>query len=74
MIDKKQITKEMTIREIMGRYPETFSVFVNYGLHCIGCPIAQSETIEQAAKVHNIDLEKFIRDLNNSIKKTSADF
>ena len=70
MKEEKKITKEMTISEVVQKYPKTFSVFINYGLHCIGCPMAvgeSSETIEEAAKVHHIDLKKFLKDLN---KKT----
>jgi len=65
----QKITKEMTIGEVLRKYPETLPLFLNLGLHCISCPIAQGETIEQAAKAHNIDLDKFLQDLNKTIKK-----
>lgn len=69
MTEKTKITKEMTIGEIIRKYPKTVFLFIDYGLHCVGCPIAQDETIEQAAKVHRIDLKKFLEDLNKTIKK-----
>lgn len=69
MAEKLIITKEMTIGEVIRKYPKTVFLFIDYGLHCVGCPIAQDETIEQAAKVHRIDLEKFLEDLNRTIKK-----
>lgn len=69
MVEKSKITKEMTIGEVIRKYPKTVFLFIDYGLHCVGCPIAQDETIEQAAKVHRIDLEKFLKDLNEIIKK-----
>ena len=72
-MDKEyKITKEMTIGEVIRKYPKTVFLFIDYGLHCVGCPIAQDETIEEAAKVHRIDLEKFLEDLNKTIKKTST--
>ena len=64
-----KITKEMTIGEVIRKYPKTVFLFIDYGLHCVGCPIAKDETIEQAAKVHRIDLEKFLEDLNKAIQK-----
>jgi len=64
------VTKEMTISEVVQKYPKTFFVFLDYGLHCIGCPSALAETIEEAAKVHRIDLKKFLKDLNQAAKKT----
>ena len=59
-----KITKEMTIGEVVQKYPKTTFVFIDYGLHCIGCPSALAETVETATKVHHIDLKKFLRDLN----------
>jgi hybrid cluster-associated redox disulfide protein len=62
-----KITKEMEISEVIRKHPETVSVFLSYGLHCIGCPMAageSSETIEQASDVHRIDLEKFLKEIN----------
>jgi len=65
---KAKITKEMTIGEVIKKYPKTVFVFIDYGLHCVGCPMAQPETIEEAAKLHRIDLKKFLKDLNKTIK------
>lgn len=68
MVEKAKITKEMTIRETIQKYPKTVFVFIDYGLHCVGCPLAQNETIEEAAKLHRIDLQRFLEDLNKAIK------
>lgn len=62
-----KITKEMTIGEVIKKYPKTTFVFIDYGLHCVGCSIAQGETIEEAAKLHQIDLKKFLKDLNQKV-------
>lgn len=69
MKKKPKITKEMTIGEVMGKYPKTAFVFIDYGLHCVGCPMAQPETIKEAAKLHRIGLKKFLKDLNKVVKK-----
>lgn len=66
-----KITKGMKISEVVQKYPETVSVFLDYGLHCIGCPMAAgegSETIEQASDVHRINLKKFLEELNEKAK------
>jgi len=62
----ESITKEMTIAEALKKYPKTAFVFIDYNLHCIGCPMSAPETIEEAAKVHNLDLKKFLADLNRA--------
>ena len=66
---QRTIGKEMTISEVMQNHPKTVFVFLDYGLHCVGCPAAGPETIEEAVKVHNIDLKKFLKDLNGAAKK-----
>jgi len=61
------ITKDMSIMEIVQRYPETVPVFMRHGLHCLGCAIAQFETLEQGVVAHGMDLEALLADLNASI-------
>jgi hybrid cluster-associated redox disulfide protein len=63
------IKKEMLISEVVKNYPETTPLFLDYGLHCVGCSFAKDETIEEAAKVHQLNLEKFLKDLNKIIEK-----
>lgn len=62
----RRITKEMAIAEAVKKYPKTTFVFMDYGLHCLGCPMASAETIEQAAKLHQLDLDKLLKDLNKA--------
>ncbi len=65
----KKITKEMSLSEVIQKYPETFDVFSDHGLHCVGCAVAQFENIEQGAIAHGIDVDKLIGDLNKAVKK-----
>jgi hybrid cluster-associated redox disulfide protein len=62
----RRITKEMRISEVIKKYPKTIFVFLDCDLHCIGCPAAQDETIEEAAKIHLLDLNKLLSDLNKA--------
>jgi hybrid cluster-associated redox disulfide protein len=64
MVKKAKITPKMTIRETMQKRPGSVFVFMDYGLHCISCPLAQDETLEEAVKVHRLDLGKLLKDLN----------
>ena len=66
-IDEK-ITKDMLIGEVIGKYPETIKVFHSHGFGCIGCVIADFETIEEGAEAHGMDVEGLIKDLNEAIK------
>ena len=64
----QKITKEMTIGEVIKKYPKAIFVFMDYGLHCVGCPMAQNDTIEGAAQIHQLDLDKLLKDLNKVAK------
>jgi hybrid cluster-associated redox disulfide protein len=65
----KKITKDMSFSEVLQKHPETAVVFMSHGMHCIGCMMAQFETIEQGAVAHGIDVKKLVEDLNKAIKK-----
>lgn len=51
-----QISKEMTIGEILRVNPEVAPVLMEAGMHCLGCPSAQAESLEEAAMVHGMDI------------------
>lgn len=54
------ITKEMTIGEILRQKPEAAPVLLEAGMHCLGCPSAQGESLEEAAMVHGIDIDELM--------------
>ncbi len=58
------ITKDMLIGEILREKPEAAEALLRFGMGCIGCPSSQMESLEQAAMVHGIDLEKLLAELN----------
>ena len=64
-----KITEEMTIREVIDKYPETMPVFFNHNIGCVGCPSSSFEKIKDIAMVHGTDVKAFVRDLNAAIKK-----
>lgn len=64
-----KITKDMAIGEVISKHPESVEVFLKNGLGCIGCGMAQLESVEQGAKAHGIDVKKLISDLNKVVKK-----
>ena len=58
------ITKDMSIMEVVQKYPDTAMVFMYAGMGCIGCAAAHYENIEQGAMVHGIDIDALIDALN----------
>jgi len=63
------IKKNMSIREVISKHPETVEVFLKEGLSCVGCGMAQMESIEQGAEMHGIDVDKLVEKLNKVVKK-----
>ena len=61
------ISKEMTIAEILRRYPQALPVFTRYGLDCHDCQIADFEQLEHGATVHKADLASLLAELNDAI-------
>lgn len=56
--------KDTTIGEILEKEPEKVEILLNVGMHCVGCPASQMETIEEACDVHGIDVDEVIEKLN----------
>ncbi len=59
-----EFTKDMLIGDIIRSNPETIGVLMQHGMACVGCPSSQMESIEEAAMVHGLDLNKLMDDLN----------
>lgn len=55
-----EITKNMTIGEILRTNPDVAPILMNAGMHCLGCPSAQGESLEEAAMVHGMDIDELM--------------
>jgi hybrid cluster-associated redox disulfide protein len=64
MSDEKKLVKSMSIAEALKLKPQIAPVLMSKGMHCLGCVIAQGETIEQAAEVHGLDADELLNELN----------
>ena len=59
------VTKDMTIGEILRANPEVAPVLLDAGMHCLGCPASQGETLEEAAMVHGLDAQVLEDQIND---------
>ena len=66
---KEKISKSMTFQEIMEKHPELAETLFQKGMHCIGCPAAMQETLEQGSLVHGLNPDKIEKELNEKLKK-----
>ncbi len=58
------ITKDMTIGEIISTNQNLIAILMQAGMHCVGCPSAQGESLEEACMVHGIDPDTVLEALN----------
>jgi len=58
------VTKEMGIIDIVQQFPQSLEVFAKYGLGCIGCAAARFENLEAGAKVHGVDPDVMVAEIN----------
>ena len=59
-----KFNKDTRIGEILEIAPEKAEILLSVGMHCIGCPASQMETLEEACDVHGIDVEDVLEKLN----------
>ena len=63
------ITKDTIIGDILDMAPQTAPIFLSIGMHCLGCPSSQGETVEEACAVHGVDVEKLLEAVNAEANK-----
>lgn len=59
-----KVTKDMTIGEVLRKNPRAARTLMGFDLGCVGCPAAQSETLEEASLVHGLKVEDLLEALN----------
>ena len=63
----ESITKETTIGDILNIKPEAIPILMEIGMHCIGCPASQGETVAEAAMVHGVDADELVKRMNEAV-------
>jgi hybrid cluster-associated redox disulfide protein len=62
-----QLTADLTVAEVIDRWPETIPVFFRYRMACVGCLMAPFETLADVVVVYGLDLECFMNELQQTI-------
>ena len=67
------ITKDMSILEVVQKYPDTAMVFMYAGMGCLGCAAAHFENIEQGCMAHGIDPDALVEALNEVVEAEESE-
>lgn len=60
-----KISKDMIIGDLIKVDPNIVAILMRAGMHCIGCPSAQGESLEEATMVHGIDADMLVEQIND---------
>jgi len=69
MSENVKITGDMLVGDIVSVYPEAVNFLYEVGMHCIGCPSSQMESLADAAMVHGLDPDMIVEAVNESLSK-----
>ena len=67
-----KVTKDTMIGELLQINADVAPLLLHIGMHCLGCPSSQMETIEEAAMVHGIDPDGLVTDINDFLEHAEA--
>lgn len=65
------VEKTMTLGEVLNAYPQTARIFMEFGMHCLGCPHSIGESIEEACMVHGANCDELVAQLNEWISENA---
>ncbi len=60
-----KVSKDMIIADVLNMNQGTIPIFLQNGLHCLGCAMSSGETIEEACMVHGLDCDSLLAELND---------
>ena len=61
----KTVSKDMIISDLIKVDPNIIARLMSAGMHCIGCPASQGESLEEAAMVHGLDADMLVDQIND---------
>ena len=67
-----QVNKDMLIGELLQIDINIAQLLMGAGMHCVGCPSSQGETLEEASMVHGISVDKLVAVINEYLEKKDA--
>jgi hybrid cluster-associated redox disulfide protein len=67
-----KVTKDTMIGELLQIDSSIAPMLLEIGMHCLGCPSSQMETIAEAAMVHGIEPDALVEDINNYLENSAS--
>ena len=61
---ENSVTKDMAIGKVLSIHRGTARIFMEFGMHCLGCPHATAESLEDACRAHGANVDELVHQLN----------
>jgi hybrid cluster-associated redox disulfide protein len=68
LMKQSQLEASLTVEELLACWPQTIPVFIRHRMACVGCVMAPFETLAEVAAIYKLDLDSFLRELEQSIQ------
>lgn len=69
-MENNYVNEKTLIGEIVSKYPESAEVLFGIGMHCLGCPASQAESLTDACAVHGVDPDAVVKAINEKIAES----
>ena len=66
-----EVNKSMIIREVLMMDPGTARIMMEFGMHCLGCPHATAESLEDACAAHGANVDELVHQLNEFLAENA---
>lgn len=67
---KHAALSDLTVSEVLDRFPQTIPVFLEHEMACVGCAMASFETVREAVAIYRLDPDRFVDELLQTIQPT----
>jgi hybrid cluster-associated redox disulfide protein len=72
-MEHPQLEPDLTVAEVVTRWPQTIPTFMRHRMACVGCAIAPFETLAEVAAIYRLNLEYFLKELQERIEDGDSD-
>ena len=69
-MDQPTLTADLTVAEVLARWPQTIHVFIRHRMACAGCPVTRFESLAEVAVIYGLNLDHFLNELMRIIQES----
>lgn len=66
-MEHQPLEADLTVAEVLARWPQTIPIFIRHRMACVGCTIAPFETLIEVADIYQLELDSFLQELQQTI-------